>query len=134
VVIGQPYRDTKEIVHIFEYDIVSDSIRLVTDSETIDAVDLSPGGAILAGRNYDSDVNRWNYQLFDMCEGLLDTVFLNENGIALYNPNSDWSPDGKAILAIDQGIMYLYDLESGRDYRVQFPQPGCYEAIWVNPD
>lgn len=131
--IGRLYRELEEIVYIYEYDLTADSLLLVSRSETLNAIDLSEDSTNLAGRIYDSGASNWKYELFALTDGPLASIDLSETGTLPHEPYSDWSPGGEAILALEMGQLYFYDLESGQKKVVQPPHPGCYQATWVIP-
>lgn len=133
VAIGRPYRELEETIYIYKYDLMSDSLNLVSGSETLNAIDISEDGANLAGRIYDGKANSWKYELFDLTDGPAGSVELSELGTIPHRPYSDWSPDGEAILVLELGRLYFYDLDSGQKEDVQPPVPGCYQATWVIP-
>ncbi len=111
----------------------SDSLLLASGSETLNAINLSEDGANLAGRIYDGEANTCQYELCGLTDGPTGSVDLSEIGAIPHKPYSDWSPGGEAILVLETGQLYFFDLESGPREVVQPPQLGCYQATWAIP-
>jgi hypothetical protein len=131
IAIAQPYREAKEIVNIYKYDMVDKILELVSGSVALNGVNLSDDGVILAGRIFNDEANSWHYEIFGLSEGLLGTVYLGENGTQSNKPTSDWSSDGRTLMVLESGQLTFFGLESGEKHVVLPPQPGCYQSTWV---
>lgn len=132
VAIGRQYRELKEKAYIFEYNMTDDRLALVTSSEGLNGIDFSLAGHFLAGRSYDETENKWTYAIYDLGKGQIGNLDLNSEGMKLQRPTSDWSPDGRWLLAMERDILYLYNQQSDLGHAVKAPQQGCFQAAWVN--
>jgi hypothetical protein len=129
--IGNSYREEGQKVYLFDYDMVSDSLSLISASEGLNGISLSPSSELLAGRIYDNNAHRWRYAIFSSEEGQRGVVDLSANGIASQSPSSKWSPDEKWLLIVEKGLLYFYKPVEEQRYVVEPPQAGCFQADWT---
>ncbi len=129
--IGNSYREEGEKVYLFEYNMVSDSLSLISVSEGLNGISLSPSSDLLAGRIYDTNSHRWRYTILGSEEGRIGVVDLSANGIASQSPSSKWSPDEIWLLIVEQGLLYFYNTVEEQRYVVEPPQAGCFQADWM---
>ncbi len=116
---------------ILDVDNNSGRIEVIYQSSFLNSVAISPEGSKLAATYYDPDNQGWQVLIHEEAGEGDKTLSLTGERSLNAPPTISWSPDGKWLGIVNNGVLTLWFSIDGTSVEIVPPTLGCISSAWV---
>ena len=116
---------------IMDVDTNSGRRAVIYQSNYLNSMAISPGGGKLAATYYDPDRQGWQVLIHEAAGEGDQTLSISGESSLNAPPTISWSPDGKWLGILNNGVLTLWSSIDGTSAEIVPPTPGCISSAWV---
>ncbi len=116
---------------LYQFNLSEPTVTLLEVSQNLRSFDLAGNGSRLAINRYDVDDLSWKLSIFSIRDETNEPYTLTAGHITASPPWYGWSPDGKWLSMLNQGVLTLYNFADQEEFSFNTPSPGCSQTSWI---